>query len=79
MWVDTHGAAVHQELMKQSLFQILMMEMFQMDVRTHDEMYLSSYLGLNQGDGSKHCKQRSKYIMTPLIPNFPLYTVLKIV
>jgi len=53
--VDTHGAAVRQELMKQSLFQILMLEMFQMDVRTHDEMYLLSYLGLNQGDGSNHC------------------------
>jgi len=64
--------------MKRSLFQILMMmEMFQLDVRAHDETYLLSYLGLNQGDGSKHCKQRSEYIMTPLIPNFPFDTVLK--
>jgi hypothetical protein len=35
VWVDTHGAAVRQKLMKRSLFQILMMEMFQVDVGTH--------------------------------------------
>jgi hypothetical protein len=55
VWVDTHGAAVHPKLMKGSLFQILMMEMFQMDVRTHDERYLLSHQGLNQNDGSNHC------------------------
>jgi hypothetical protein len=54
-----------------------MMEMFQMDVRAHDERNLLSHLVLNQSDGSNHCKQRSKYIMTPLILTFPLDTVLK--
>jgi len=76
--VDTHGAAVHPKLMKGSLFQILMMEMFQMDVRTHDEKNLLRHLGLNQSGGSNHCKQRSKYIMTPLIPTIPLNTVLRV-
>jgi len=62
--------------MEGSLFQILMMEMFQMDVRTHERSLLS-HQGLNQSDGSNHCKQGPKYIMTPLIPTFPLDTVLK--
>jgi hypothetical protein len=53
--VDTHGAAVHPKLTKGSLFQILMLEMFQMDVRIHDERNLLSHQGLSQYDGSNHC------------------------
>ena len=77
MWVDTHGAAVRPKLMKGSLLQMPMLEMFQMDVRTPDERYLLIHLGLNQSDGSNHCKQISKYIMTPLIPTFPFDMGLK--
>jgi hypothetical protein len=52
--VDTHGAAVQLILSTETLFQILRMEMFQMDVRTHDERNLLSHLGLNLSDGLNH-------------------------
>jgi hypothetical protein len=55
--VDTHVAAVRLKLAEWSLFQILMLEMFQMNVRTHDERNLLSHQRLERADGLNCCKQ----------------------
>jgi hypothetical protein len=52
--MGTHGAAAHLRPLKGDLFQTLGMEMFQMELRTHDERNQLCHPGLNLSDGLKN-------------------------